>query len=611
MIIVAAAGTEGGNVGAPAGGVDEDLKQLAGDWLATLAETVGGRDAGRVAELVQPDGSWRDVLALTGSLRTADGRDKVRALLGEVYERRPAPHFRLDGPPTVTRARRWGVQLVEVGFDFTTELGRGRGLVRLTPMADGPGGLGAWTVLTALEELTSGVAPSALPAAAGDETMNWLDRRVAQLDYGDREPTVLVVGAGQCGLSAAARLKALGIDALVVERWPRIGDSWRRRYHSLRLHNETPANHLPYLRFPDSWPEYIPKDKLANWFEFYADALELNVWTSATFVSASYDDGARRWEAVVDRDGRQRVLRPSHIVVATGATGGIPRYPHIDGLDAFGGRVLHSSSYEDGEEFRGRDVLVVGAGSSGHDVALDLHRYGATVTMMQRSPTTVTSLVPACQRHHEPYRGTATTDDLDFVTLSTTYPMKVRYLKHIAELCQALDKDLLDGLHAAGLTTDYGEDGTGHPLKFMRRGGGYYLDVGCSQLIVDRKIAIVQAADTTRFTPTGLLFADGSERHFDAVVLATGYENTQELARKLFGSEIADAIGPIWGLDDEGELRNICRTTAQDGLWFLAGSFIDARTMSKYLALQIQAAEQGSPVSTPRRGQAGEVETTP
>jgi len=585
--------TRSGDTGAPAGVVGEETEALVKDWLTMFEGALGARDTRSVAELVQPDGSWRDVLALTGSLRTADGRDAVCALLTETYGRRTAPEFRVDGAPTVARARRWGVHLIEVGFDFTTELGRGRGLVRLRDMADGPSGLGAWTVLTALEELTVVAAPSTRLVATGEDTMNWLDRRVAQVDYNGREPTVLVVGAGQCGLSTAARLKAVGVDALVVEQWPRIGDSWRRRYHSLRLHNETPANHLPYLRFPDSWPEYIPKDKLANWFEFYAEALELNVWTSTTFSSASYDDAARRWEAVVDRGGVERVLRPSHIVLATGATGGIPRYPKIEGLDSFDGRVLHSSSYEDGETFRGRRVLVVGAGSSGHDVALDLHRYGAMVTMMQRSPTTVTSLVPACQRHHEPYRGTTTTDELDFATLSTTYPMKVRYLKHIAELCQALDKDLLNGLRAAGLRTDYGEDGTGHPLKFMRRGGGYYLDVGCSQLIVDGKIEIVQAADVARFTQSGVLFADGYVREFDAVVLATGYENNQELVRKLLGSDIADRIGPIWGLDKEGELLNICRKTAQQGLWFLAGSFIDARTMSKYLALQIDAAERG------------------
>jgi hypothetical protein len=185
------------------------------------------------------------------------------------------------------------------------------------------------------------------------------------------------------------------------------------------------------------------------------------------------------------------------------------------------------------------------------------------------------------------------TGELDFATLSTTYPMKVRYLRYVAEQCRALDQELLDGLHAAGLRTDYGEDGTGHPLKFMRRGGGYYLDVGCSQLIIDGEVKIARAQDLVRFTDTGILLADGSTRHFDAVVLCTGYENNQELVRKHFGSEVADRVGPIWGLDEEGELRNICRRTAQDGLWFLAGSFIDARTLSKYLALQIQAADWG------------------
>jgi hypothetical protein len=235
-------------MGAPSSAVGEDVEALAKDWLATFEAALGELDAGRLAELVQPDGSWRDILALTGSLRTADGQTAIRSLLNEAYGRRPGQQLRVDGLPTVARARRWGVHLIEVGFEFTTELGHGRGLVRLTDMSDGPGGLGAWTVLTTLEELTRELASATRPtisAAAGDETMNWLDRRVAQLDYSDREPTVLVVGAGQCGLSAAARLKALGVDALIVERWPRVGDSWRRRYHSLRLHNETPANHLP------------------------------------------------------------------------------------------------------------------------------------------------------------------------------------------------------------------------------------------------------------------------------------------------------------------------------------------------------------------------------
>ena len=101
---------------------------------------------------------------------------------------------------------------------------------------------------------------------------NWLDQRRKARAYADRDPAVLIVGGGQAGLAIAARLGQLGVDTLIVDRHERVGDNWRKRYHSLTLHNEVHVNHLPYMPFPPTWPVYIPKDKLANWFEAYVEA---------------------------------------------------------------------------------------------------------------------------------------------------------------------------------------------------------------------------------------------------------------------------------------------------------------------------------------------------
>jgi putative flavoprotein involved in K+ transport len=146
-------------------------------------------------------------------------------------------------------------------------------------------------------------------------------QHIARLAYADREPTVLVVGGGQGGLTVAATLGLLGVDTLVIDRLPRIGDCWRTRYRALALHNETAINHLPYMPFPPNWPTYLPKDMLAGWFEAYAWAMESTL-TSTEPVSGRYDEPLT-WTAVVrNADGTQRTLRPKHLVFANGLGAG-------------------------------------------------------------------------------------------------------------------------------------------------------------------------------------------------------------------------------------------------------------------------------------------------
>ena len=194
-----------------------------------------------------------------------------------------------------------------------------------------------------------------------------------------------MVGGGQAGLSIAARLTQLQVDTLIVDREARVGDNWRNRYHALTLHNQVQVNHLPYIPFPPNWPTYIPKDKLANWFESYVESMELNYWTGTEFLGGTYDEQEQRWTVTLRRDGATRTMRPRHIVMATGVSG-IPSIPEIPSLKNFAGTVLHSTQYQDGEEWKGKRALVIGTGNSGHDIAQDLCSSGAHVTLGATQP---------------------------------------------------------------------------------------------------------------------------------------------------------------------------------------------------------------------------------
>jgi cation diffusion facilitator CzcD-associated flavoprotein CzcO len=390
-----------------------------------------------------------------------------------------------------------------------------------------------------------------------------------------------VIGGGQAGLSIAARLTQLGIDTLIIDRYPRIGDNWRTRYHALTLHNQVQVNHLPYMPFPPSWPTYIPKDKLAGWFEAYVESLELNYWTSTELEGGRYDEAEGRWTVTLRRDGTKRTMHPRHIVMATGVSG-IPNMPSIPSLEDFGGAVLHSSQYEDGDDWAGKRALVIGTGNSGHDIAQDLQSSGADVTLVQRSPTLIVNIEPSAQLPYALYDEGPSLEDCDLITVATPLALGKQTHKILTERARQIDKPLLDGLERIGFRLDFGEDGTGWQFKYLTRGGGYYFNVGCSDLLVAGKIRLLQFADLDRLLPD-----------VDLVVLATGYKGQEQLVAKLFGDDIAERVGPIWGFSEDQELRNMFMRTPQPGLYFIAGSLAQCRIYSKYLALEIKATEVG------------------
>ena len=532
-----------------------------GRWLADFEKALRAPDDASLAKLFRADAHWRDLLAFTWRVKTVSGAAAIVAELKRRAKEAGASGFEVDPgrtpPRSVVRA---GESAIEAIFRFRTARGRCAGVVRLAP--DGK----CWTLLTSLEEI-EGPAKKAR----------------------DRDPAVLIVGGGHAGLSIAARLKSLGVDAAIVDHHARVGDNWRKRYQALTLHNRKNVNHFPYRPFPGDWPTYIPKDRLADWLEDYARKLDLDFRTGTEVCGARYEGG--RWTVDLKGEGGTLTLRPRHLVMATGVSG-TPRVPEIPGLSNFAGRVIHSHDYDDATKWKGRDAIVIGTGTSGHDIAQDLHSGGVRVTLVQRSPTLVLNIEPSAQLVYALYSEGPSLEDCDLLTAATPLALMRKAHRAWAEQSRAMDRELLDGLSRAGFRVDE-KDETGWQFKYLQHGGGYYFNVGCSDLIVDGKIPVVQMRDIEGFVAKGAKTGSGVIPA-DLVVLATGYHGLDVLVRRLFGEAIADRVGPVWGFDEDvQELRNMWTRTRQPGLWFIAGSFAQCRIYSKVLALQIRAVEEG------------------
>ncbi len=587
----------------------EQARREAETWLQGFEAALHSRDADRIAPLFQSDCHWRDVLAFTWHLSSVRGRDAVGAALAAGQGRTDASGFHLPrhrrAPRRVTRL---GVDSIEALFEFQTVDGRGAGVVRLSAEPGGDGEMRAWLVSTVLgelrghEEQVGARRPSGSAYSRNFGGDNWADMRRRAVAYEDRDPAVLVIGGAQSGLCIAARLTQLGVDTLVAERWPRIGDSWRRRYHSLALHNSVHINHLPYMDFPPTWPTYVPKDMLGNWFEFYADAMQINCWTGTEFTGGTWDAADRCWTVRLKReDGSERVLRPRHLVFANGVSS-VPMVPDLPGLAEFAGEVVHAEEFDTGAAWTGKAALIVGTGSSANDIALDLHSHGVATTMVQRGATTVVSIDPSARLNEAVFDEGGALDDCDLIISSSTPAMAIAGYKAVTKRMAKLDEELIAGLRSIGFKHDFGDDETGHQMKYLRRGGGYNLDAGSSALMIRGEVGLLQYDRIERFVAAGALLKDGTTVPADLVVLATGYFPQHELVRRTLGDAVADRIGPVWGIGEDGEVRNMYVRTAQQGVWFMAGSLPQCRIKSKWLALQIKAVELGLiPPSPPNR----------
>ncbi|MBZ9806768.1 NAD(P)/FAD-dependent oxidoreductase [Mesorhizobium sp. ESP-6-2] len=582
-------------------------KQAAA-WLASLAQALDAGDVPAATNLFVDDCYWRDLLTFTWNITTMEGREAIADMLQATLTTTRPARWQLTGEATSDEG------IIEAWFTFETAVASGQGIMRLR---DGRCRtlFTAMTDLKGFEERKGAARPLGVRHKADPERETWSEARARETrELGASEqPYCLVIGGGQGGIMLGARLRQLGVPSIVIEKNARPGDSWRKRYRTLVLHDPVWYDHLPYIPFPDNWPVFTPKDKMGDWLEMYTRVMELNYWVATKCVSASYDEVEKVWTVVVDRVGQHITLKPKHIVFATGAYG--PARPiELPGADRFKGEILHSSQYSSGEKFRGKKVAVIGAASSGHDVCVDLWESGAEVTMIQRSPTTVVKSDTLMEVGFEIFSENAlargiTTEKADMIVASTPFALVPKGQRALYDVIRARDAAFYERLAAAGFALDFGDDETGLLMKAYRTGSGYYIDVGASDLIIDGKIGIRSGVAIKSLTAKGVLFEDGSELEADAIIACTGYQSVNETVAQIVSREVADKVGPCWGLGSgvkgdprpwQGELRNMWKPTAQEALWFHGGNLALSRFYSKYVALQIKARMEG--IETPVYG---------
>lgn len=571
------------------------------EWLEALNSALADGDAAAAVDLFEPGAFWRDFVALTWNLRTAEGHDEIRDLLEATIPVTHPRNFTLAEEPTVTGDD------AEAWVNFETDSGRGWAHLRLH------GGLGH-TLLTTLQELKGFEEHKGPRRDQGvvheitKDRRTWLEQRQereARLGY-DEQPYVVIVGGGQGGIGLAARLGRLGVPTIVVDKHEKAGDAWRNRYKSLHLHDPVWYDHMPYLPFPDDWPVFPAKDKIADWLMHYADIMELNYWGSTECTSASRDEATGTWTVEVVRDGEPVTLRPTQLVFALGVSG-YPQIPQFPGQDVFRGDQHHSSAHPGGEQYGGKKAVVIGSNNSAHDICADLWAHGAEVTMVQRSSTHIApsaslmKLALGPMYSEEALASGITTEKADMLFASLPYRILPDAQIPVYEQMQEENRDFYDALRQAGFTLDFGEDGSGLFVKYLRRGSGYYIDVGASQLIIDGRVSLA-SGQVDHLSENAVVLEDGTQLPADLVVYATGFGSMNEWLADLVSPEVADQVGKCWGMGSgttrdpgpwEGELRNMWKPTNVENLWIHGGNLHQSRHYSKYLSLQLKARMEG------------------
>ncbi|MGU3581571.1 NAD(P)-binding domain-containing protein [Rhodococcus sp. C26F] len=578
-------------------------------WLQAFETALAQRDIDAAAGLFGTDSFWRDLVAFTWNLKTVEGREGVSDMLHARLADTDPSGFRTTEPASDDDG------VLSAWIAFETAVGRGVGHLRLKRDEES-GEDRAFTLLTTMQELkgyeeNKGTRrPRGTKHGADKHRVTWSEQReIEERELGyTRQPYVVIIGGGQGGIALGARMRQLGVPAIVLDKYDRPGDQWRGRYKSLCLHDPVWYDHLPYMPFPDNWPVFAPKDKIADWLEMYTKVMEVPYWSKSECTSASYDEATGEWTVDVVRDGEPVVLRPKQLVIATGMSGK-PNIPDFPGMDLFRGEQHHSSAHPGPDAYAGKKAVVIGANNSAHDICGALWEVGADVTMVQRSSTHIVrsdSLMDLGLGDLYSERALAagvTTQKADLTFASLPYRIMHEFQIPIYEKIRERDVEFYDRLEKAGFQHDWGDDGSGLFMKYLRRASGYYIDVGASELVANGDIKLAHG-NVRELTETSVILEDGTELEADLVVYATGYGSMNGWVADLISQEVADKVGKCWGLGSdttkdpgpwEGEQRNMWKPTQQDGLWFHGGNLHQSRHYSLYLALQLKARYEGIP----------------
>ncbi|KAF8505013.1 FAD/NAD-P-binding domain-containing protein [Gautieria morchelliformis] len=562
-------------------------------WLAVFADAAASGNVKAILPLFLKVGWLRDILVFTWTHRSLRGHDAIFDYLDNTLGPANISNVRLDEDHGIKPNHDPKLQMIEAALTFETPTAYGRGHIRL--MRDRDGKWKAFTFFLTLDDLKGHEEKGPESGHYDGHTRTWNEVHEEEKARSERDPHVIIIGAGQNGLNVGARFRQMNIPTLLIEKEDVVGDVWRKRYPSLTLHTHNTHHTMLYNRFPTNAPKFTPRDKVAAMLEHYAYNQDLVIWNRTTILpTPSFNSITKRWTVNILRDGVKVTLNPYHIVLAIG-TLGKPWIPPLPGRDDFRGTSLHATNFKGAPPFAGKKTIVVGASQTASDICQDLASRGAaSVTMVQRSSTVVVTCEYTVQQlesiwpmHSDPLVG-------DFRSAS----MPLGLLKQIEigrkESRIAHHKEMLDGLLKAGLNVNQGREGAGQALLvFERLGGISWLDLGTADLIIKGAIKIKQGTEPDYFTDNGLVFKDGSSLDADLVVFATGYEPIKNSIRDIFGEVLSAKVTPVWGLDEEGESRRAYTPSGHPGLWWAIGDFMTSRYYSKSLALQIKARELG------------------
>jgi putative flavoprotein involved in K+ transport len=593
----------------------DEVPGIVGNWVDKLNEKLQNRDADGVSRLFLNRGIWRDHLALQWGFRSVEGRAGISELVSanlkrsnignfEVYASGTDPSLGgIPGMPPMLMPVDSGIEWIRATLRFECNAGLGVAIALLLrePLTNDVVCLTFYTSLEGIyglepaKVLAESENPDGLRLATPGRVYAH-EEKSARNDFLDDEPKVLIIGGGYLGLCLAAHLKVRGMESLIIEKSKNVGDVWRNRYDFLRLLGNAKASSTPYMPFPANFPEFIPKETFGDWLEIYPKAMDLNVWTNTVIAEyPTYDEETKKWTVKIDRNGELRELHPAHLIMSTGVYGK-PLKPDFEGSDRFNGEVLDWTDYKNGRQFKGKNVVVVGCGLTGHDLAQDLYEQGAAkVTMIQRSSTYVMSQKVGLRTIlAQLYPENLPVEAGDIILQSTPGWVGDLMRRKRTAVMSAQDQDLYDALTKVGYNLNYGRGGQGPFKSLARLEGGFYVDTGCCALLINGSVALKNGV-IKRLTKSGIEFNDGSSLDdVDVIVQALG-DNTDYIrgrAEEIFGKEVMDNVDDFWGMDEDEEQRGFQRT-GQPGFWVCTGGVISGRPNSKKLALQILAVENG------------------
>ncbi|KAJ5939736.1 hypothetical protein N7466_002870 [Penicillium verhagenii] len=536
------------------------------DAAKVVADSLAKRQADDINDHFLEKESWcRDFISFSWDIACHNGAETISEYLSSSKTGFRNPKANQPGAMMSQLANLGPMQFIQSGFSFETDVGVGRGVLRLASI--GPDQWKAWTIFTTLEHLKEQEAETQ-PRASLDSMQ------------------VLIVGAGHSGLYLAAHLQELGLKYLIVDKASRVGDAWRTRYDTIKLHTPTETGHYPFLKYTSDSPRYLDKEDILKWMEHYQQTLDLKVRYETLARNIEYNESTQQWSVELQTNGSVEKINPKHVVLATGVFSDIPIRPDLPGEKLFKGQIYHTLTHKTATsipDLQNKKVTIIGAGTSAHDVAQDFVNHGVgTVTMVQRS-SMFTSLwnTPG-----------VSTEDADLLANSLPTAVVRTLGLGMTQMITANDKAMLDGLEKAGLAVkrDEGENLLDYLLV---NGGHFYFDQGASQMIIDGRIKVQRCEQGVQgFDAEGIILGDGTKIQSDIVILATGVHGADKMIEQIVAKEFMDKVGDVASLDDSQERKGVWRPTGVPGFWFMAGNFVWSRQFAPVLALQIAAVER-------------------